>query len=146
MVYGGSQVRGRIRATAAGLYSTAAATWDPSHTCELHRGSQQCWILNLLNEAKDQTHILMDTSQVHFGCTATGTPPPTPITLMAAPSACGRPRRGMETAPQLQPKPQLRQSWILNPLHQGLKQRCRVNTRSLTYCTTVGTPSPGLNS
>ena len=25
---------------------------------------QQCWILNLLSEATDQTHILMDTNQV----------------------------------------------------------------------------------
>ena len=41
--YGGSQARDQIRAIAAGL----------------HHNSQQCWILNPLSEAKDQTCILM---------------------------------------------------------------------------------------
>ena len=46
-------------------YTTAIATPDLSHICkDLHQGLQQCWILNPLSEAKDQTHILMDTSQV----------------------------------------------------------------------------------
>ena len=40
-------------------YGTATATWDPSHVCSLH---QQCWILNPLSEARDQTCNLMDTS------------------------------------------------------------------------------------
>ena len=26
-------------------YTTATATQDPSHTCDLHHSSQQCWIL-----------------------------------------------------------------------------------------------------
>ena len=47
-VYGGSQARGRIGAAAAGLY----------HSSRPHR------IHNPLSEAKDQTHVLMDTSQV----------------------------------------------------------------------------------
>ena len=42
--YGSSQARGRIRAVADGLY----------------------WILNPLSEARDQTHNLMDTSQVCY--------------------------------------------------------------------------------
>ena len=37
---------------------------DPSHTCKLHYSSWQCWILNPLSEARDQTHILTDTNQV----------------------------------------------------------------------------------
>ena len=34
---------------------------DPSRICELHHSSQQPWILNALNEARDRTRILMDT-------------------------------------------------------------------------------------
>ena len=39
-------------------YTVAIATWDPS------QGSWQHWILNPTSEARDRTHILMDTSQV----------------------------------------------------------------------------------
>ena len=45
-------------------YAAAIATSDPSRICNLHRGSQQCRILNPLSEARDGTHILMDTSWV----------------------------------------------------------------------------------
>ena len=44
-------------------YTTATATQDLSCICDLHHSSQQHWILNPLCEARDQTHILMDTSQ-----------------------------------------------------------------------------------
>ena len=47
-------------------YTTATETWDASCICELHHSSQQHWILNPLSEAKDRTHILMDTSRVCF--------------------------------------------------------------------------------
>jgi len=57
MVYGSSQARGRIGAV--------AAMPDPSHVCDLHHSSRQCRILNPLSEAKDQTQVLMDASQVH---------------------------------------------------------------------------------
>ena len=33
-----------------------------------------CWILNPLSEARDGTHILTDTSQIHFLYTTMGTP------------------------------------------------------------------------
>ena len=46
-------------------YTTAMATPDPSHICDLHCSSWHCWILNPLSGARDQTCILMDTSQVH---------------------------------------------------------------------------------
>ena len=46
-------------------YVTATATPDPSHICDLHHSSWQCQILNPPSEARDQTHVLMDTSQVH---------------------------------------------------------------------------------
>ena len=43
-------------------YTTATATLDPNHVCNLHHSSGQCWNLNALSKARDQTHILMDTS------------------------------------------------------------------------------------
>ena len=43
-------------------YTTAMAMPDPSHICDLHCGLLQRWILSPLNEARDRTHILMDTS------------------------------------------------------------------------------------
>ena len=56
-----SRLGGRIEAVAA-VYTTAPATQDPSHICDLHHSSLQRWILNPLSKAKDQTCILMDTS------------------------------------------------------------------------------------
>ena len=41
-------------------YTTATATQDPSHVCDLHQSSQQCRILNPLSKARDQTCVLMD--------------------------------------------------------------------------------------
>ena len=54
--------------------TTATATQDPRGVCDLYHSSWQCWILNLLSEARDQTHILMDASQIPFHCTTMGTP------------------------------------------------------------------------
>ena len=56
--HGGSQARGRIGATA-----TATATPDPSRICDLPHSSRPCQILSR-SEARDQTHVLMDTSWV----------------------------------------------------------------------------------
>ena len=53
-----SQVRGHIRAAAASL----------------HHSSQQCWILNLVGEARDWTHIRLDTSHVCYHWATTGAP------------------------------------------------------------------------
>ena len=74
--YVSSQARGRIRAIAAGLqaYTTATATWDLNHVCNLHHSSGQCWILNPLSEARDWTCVLMDTSWVCYHWATTGTP------------------------------------------------------------------------
>jgi len=44
--------------------TTATAMPDLSRICNLHHSSRQRWILNPLSEARDQTHILMDTIQV----------------------------------------------------------------------------------
>ena len=44
--------------------ATARATLDPSRIYHLYHSSQQCWILNPLSRARDETSVLMDTSQV----------------------------------------------------------------------------------
>ena len=61
--YGGYQAKGQIRAVAASLH--------PSHSsarfkfiCNLHHILWRRQILNPLIKVKDQTHVLMDTSQV----------------------------------------------------------------------------------
>ena len=55
-------------------YTTTTATQGPSRVCNLHHNSQQCCIPEPLSEAREQTHILMDTSRIRFHCTAMGTP------------------------------------------------------------------------
>ena len=55
-------------------YTAATATWDPSHVCELHHSSRQHQILNPLSEARDWTHVLVDTNQISLPCATTGTP------------------------------------------------------------------------
>ena len=47
-------------------YTTATAAQDPSCICDLHHSSWQYQTLNPLSEARDQTLILVDTSQVHY--------------------------------------------------------------------------------
>ena len=41
-------------------YTTALATPDLSHICNLHHSLRQCQILNPLSEARDRTCVLMD--------------------------------------------------------------------------------------
>ena len=57
-----------------GVYATATAPWYLSHVCDLHHSSRQHWILNPPREARDQTCVLMDTSEIHFRWATTGTP------------------------------------------------------------------------
>ena len=59
---------------ASSWIGTAGASLFNSHICDLHHSSQQCQILNPLSEARDWTHILMDTSQVHYYLATVGTP------------------------------------------------------------------------
>ena len=47
-------------------YATAIAMRDPSHVCDLCYSLWQQYILNPLNEARDQTHILMDSNWVPY--------------------------------------------------------------------------------
>ena len=55
-------------------YTTATAMRDLSHLCNLHHSSWQQWIFNSLSEAREQTHILMDASQVRNSLSTRGTP------------------------------------------------------------------------
>ena len=47
-------------------YTTATATWDPSHTCNLHHSSWQRWIPNPVSKVRDRTRNLMDISWVRL--------------------------------------------------------------------------------
>ena len=55
-------------------WTTATATLDPSHVCNLHHSSWQHQITDPLSEARDWTCILTVTSRVCFYCTTIGTP------------------------------------------------------------------------
>ena len=54
-------------------YATGTAVPDPSHIFDLHGSSQQHEILNPQSEARDQTHILVDISGVHYWWDTMGT-------------------------------------------------------------------------
>ena len=55
-------------------YTSATVTWDPSHVCNLHHSFMATPDPQLMSEARDQTHIFMDTSQIRLYCATTGTP------------------------------------------------------------------------
>ena len=57
LVYENSWTRGPIRA-AGKAYTTATEMLDLSRICDLCCSLRQCWILNPLSEARDQTCIL----------------------------------------------------------------------------------------
>ena len=63
MAYGSSQARSGIRAAAARLYH-GHSNAESSCICDLHHRLQQYWVPNPLRQARDITHILMDTSRV----------------------------------------------------------------------------------
>ena len=69
--YGSSWARGKIWAS---VPAYARAISDLSHVCDLGHSLQQHWVINPLSGARDQTQILMDTSQVHYCWVTMGTP------------------------------------------------------------------------
>ena len=68
--YGSSQARGPNRAAAIGLHHSHSNKGSKPRLYTL----QQHWILNPLSEPRDRTHILMDTSRLHYHWTTMGTP------------------------------------------------------------------------
>ena len=58
-----SQARGHIRAAGTSLHHSHRNA-GPSHICDLHHSLQQRQILNPLSKARNQTHILIDTSWI----------------------------------------------------------------------------------
>ena len=47
-------------------YTTVTAPWETSCSGDLHHTAQHRQILKALSKARDQTCVLMDTSQVHY--------------------------------------------------------------------------------
>ena len=63
-----------LRATPAAYGSCSQARgWIGAIAARLHHSSRQHQIPNPLGQARDRTHILMDTSRIHFHCATTGT-------------------------------------------------------------------------
>ena len=74
VAYGGSQARGRIGATAAGLHHSHSYSqiWATSVTYITAQGNAR--ILNPLSEARDRTCNLMNPGRIHFRRAMMGTP------------------------------------------------------------------------
>ena len=74
MAYVSSQTRGQIGATAVSLHHSHSNVGSKPCLTLCH-SSWQCWILNPLSKPRDQTQVLMDTSQVCYLWATTGTAP-----------------------------------------------------------------------
>ena len=70
-------------------YATAIATPDLSCACDLHHSSWQHQILIPLSVARDQTQVLMDTSQICYCWATTGTPSSSTFALRNLPKRNG---------------------------------------------------------
>ena len=66
MAYGSAQAMGQIRAAAASLHHSYSNVGSKPHLQSTPEPTAMPDTLPPPNEAKDQTHILMDTSQVHY--------------------------------------------------------------------------------
>ena len=143
-------------------YTTATATSDPSHVCNLHHSSWQCKIFNPLSEARDWTHNLMVPSCIHFHCTTTRTPGNSPFFFFLWPPLWHMevPRLDVELELQLLATAtatstaigdpshiynllySLWQCWILNPLSEVRDRAHLLRDTSwvLNPWATIGTP------
>jgi len=75
VAYGSSQARGQIGATAASHSHSHNNPWSEQHLWPITQ-LMATWILNPVNEARDQTHVLMDPSWFCYCWATTGTPSP----------------------------------------------------------------------
>ena len=78
-------------------YARATAMPYLSLVCDLQHSSQQHWILNPLNGARDRTLKLMVPSWIHSRCTMVGTPTFlffNPFSFLVAPAAHGSSQTG----------------------------------------------------
>ena len=73
MAYRNSQARGWIGAAAATLHHSHSIVGSERNLQSTPQ-PRQCQILNPLREARDQTHVLMDTRWVHYCWATIGTP------------------------------------------------------------------------
>ena len=69
----GSQARGQIRATAAGLHHSHSNLESEPHLWPIYHSSWQWRILNPLSEARDRICNLMVLSRIHFRYATMGT-------------------------------------------------------------------------
>ena len=83
------------------LPAYTTATWDLSRICDLHHSSRQCWILNPLSLARNQTHVLIDTSWVRYSWATTGTPEEELFELIRSSGAHGHMHSKSDYIPQL---------------------------------------------
>ena len=82
-------------------YITAIAMWDLSCTCSLCCSSQQHQILNPMSEARDQTHILMNTRRALNLLSRNGSSlPPSLSTVSPSWTDNGEPILGVPTVAQ----------------------------------------------
>ena len=73
IAYAISQATGQIGALTTGLHH-GHSNMGSKPCLQLHHSSQQHWIPNPLNKARDWAHILMDTIWVHYCWAMIGTP------------------------------------------------------------------------
>ena len=124
VAYGSSQARGQLELQLQ-AYTTATAMPDPSRVCDLHHSSW-CRILNPLNEARYWPRVLRGTSQIHYHWATMATP-------HQAFFFFGYTQGIWKFLGQRS-----------NPSHCcDLCSSCG-NAGSLTYCTIVRTPPPGI--
>ena len=115
VAYGSSQARGQIKAAAANLPHSHHNARSKPHLWP-KCSSRQCWILNPLSEARDQTCILTDINWVFcFGFFVF-------CLFRAAPAACAG--------------SQANQSYSCQPTPQS--QKCQIWAASVTYSTAHG--------
>ena len=74
VAYGSFQAWGRIRAVAAGLHHSCGISGSEPRRVTYTAAQGNARSPDPLNEARDGTRVLTDTSRIRFCCATTGTP------------------------------------------------------------------------